>query len=194
MADKKLPPFQSYASSSFNSAPRTPGKALYIVLFILLIIVVGIGAAQFLNSRSKEIKEVASAPIEFEEPTQAPSPTPIPEDAEEDNDDETDASKKSVDSDTGLDRADISIVIQNGSGTAGAAGKASTLLQGLGYTIQSTGNADSYDYEETVIEVSATKKNFLKLLEKDLSSDYTIGETSSTYTGKGDALIIIGKE
>src|SRR5690606_3222626 len=110
-------------------------------------------------------------------PTASPAPT-VPETPEE--------SSESAD----LDRSELSIVIQNGSGKAGVAGSASTTLKNLGYTIHSTGNADKYDYEETVIRLSAENKAYLELLKNDLSKTYTIGETSTNYTGTGDALII----
>lgn len=183
MADNRVPPFQSYTSRSSNSAPRTPGKALYIVLVILLLVVVGIGAAQFLSSRSGDVSNIVSVPIEFNEPTPTASPTPIVQETVEESSESAE-----------LDRSDISIVVQNGSGKAGVAGSASTTLKNLGYSIHSTGNADKYDYEETVIRISAENKEYLELLRDDLSETYTIGETSTNYTGTGDALIIIGQE
>ncbi|HRN96793.1 MAG TPA: LytR C-terminal domain-containing protein [Candidatus Levybacteria bacterium] len=195
MAEKTVPPFQSYASRSTNHTPRTPGKALYVVLFLLLILIIGIGTAQFLSSRNNDLKDAAPTAIEFDEPTDIP-PSPTPEEIHTtitptDTDDEP---SDSVDKASGLDRADLSVVILNGSGVSGAAGKLSTKLKSLGYDVTSTGNADTSDYESTVIEVSSTKKNFLNLLKKDLGSDYTIGESTSTYTGTGDARIIIGAE
>ncbi len=198
MAEKIVPPFQSYASRSSNNTPRTPGKALYVVLFILLIVIIGIGAAQFLSSRNNQLKDTAPTAIEYEEPTDV-SPSPTPEATEEDNttpsptkaDDET---SDTVDKTTGLDRKDLSIVVLNGSGVSGAAGKLSTKLKDLGYNVSSTGNADSSDYESTEINLKSTKKSFLNLLKKDLGSDYIVGDTSTTYTGSGDAQIIIGAE
>lgn len=184
MADNKIPPFQSYTSRSSNSAPRSPGKALYIVLIILFLIVVGIGAAQFLSSRSGDVPNIVTAPIEFDEPT----PTPLPTEAVQETTEEE--SSESAE----LDRSDLSVVIHNGSGQAGVARTASTTLRNLGYTVHSTDNADTYDYEETVIRVSSENSEYLELLKNDLSRTYTIGETSTNYTGTGDALIIIGQE
>ena len=180
MADSKVPPFQSYASRSPNSAPRTPGKLLYLVLFILLLVVIGVGAAQFFISRSNDLNNAAPTPIEFEEST----PTPVVEDVPEEEPTPT----------TELERSDLSVVIHNGNGGRGVAGDASDIMEDLGYTVLSTGNADNYDYEETVIQVSSANADFLPLLEKDLGESYTIGETSTNYTGTGDALIIIGAE
>ncbi len=185
MADK-LPPFQSYASRSSNSAPRSPGKALYIVLILLLILVIGVGAAQYLSSRAGETQNSVPTPIEFEEPIEQEQITPSPQ--------ITDTESSSEKSSEELDRAELSIVIHNGSGAAGVAKKASDILKGLGYTVRSTSNAGNFDYEETEIQISSEKKEYLELLQEDLSSSYTIGETSTDYTGAGDALIIIGEE
>lgn len=47
--------------------------------------------------------------------------------------------------------ADVSVEVYNGSGTSGLAGSAAESLTGAGFTVTSTGNADSMDY--TVTEV-----------------------------------------
>lgn len=193
--DKKTPPFQTYSRSS-NSTPRPPGKSLYVVLLILLIIVIAIGVAQFLSIRSKEIAESTPAPIEFIEPPEEPLPS-----AQEENQEATDTTpspttKEAQDTKvvSDLKRADFSIEILNGSGTAGAASKLASLLKKLGYSIASTGNADTYDYTKTEISVTASNKNLLELLKKDLEDSYTIGKTTTTYKGTADAQIIIGEE
>ncbi len=92
-------------------------------------------------------------------------------------------------------REDLSIEIQNGSGIKGAAGQASTLLKGLGYKVLSTGNADNYDYAQTVIKVKAEKKEFLTQLKLDLGTQYKIESATSDLTGStADAVVIVGKE
>ena len=96
---------------------------------------------------------------------------------------------------SGLDRSKLSITVQNGSGTEGVAGKAGNILKDLGYNIVSTGNADNYNYKGITIKVKKDKSDFLDLLKKDLSKDYTINATSSDLPSDSspDALIIIGK-
>lgn len=183
MAEKTVPPFQSYASRSSHHSPKSPGKALYVVLFLLLLVIIGVGAAQLLSSQSENLNIPTT--IEFDEPEEtAPSPTPQSE--------TTPTASPSAANE--LDRSDLSVVILNGSGVSGAARKLSDTLTELGYDVESTGNADSSDYESTEIEVSSTKKNFLNILKEDLEDEYTIGTTSTNYTGTGDARIIIGAE
>lgn len=186
MADK-LPPFQSYSSRSSNVAPRTPGKALYIILILLLLVVIGVGAAQYLSSRAGVTEDAVATPIEFEQPEEQPQITVTVQPTQSEPEEEEEESEAQE-----TKRSDLSIVIHNGNGEAGVAGKASNILKQLGYKVHSTGNAANYDYEKTVIRISKDKAVYLELLKDDLSSSYTIGETSTNYTGAGDALIIIG--
>lgn len=94
-----------------------------------------------------------------------------------------------------LDKATLTISIQNGSGVTGAAGKASDFLQTLGYKIASTANADKEDYQNVTIKIKKDKSDFLNTLKTDLSKYYIINTTSSDLTASfpTDVLIIIGK-
>lgn len=96
---------------------------------------------------------------------------------------------------SGLNRAALSVMTQNGSGIEGTAGKAAKILKEQGYNVTSTGNADNYNYAGVTIKVKKDKSNFLELLKKDLSKDYTVSAASSDLSSDSptDALIIIGK-
>ena len=184
-------------SQTFTAAPtrpqkRLPKRTLFLVAFIVLIIV----AVVFLKLSGKsKIQQTATASIApsatttpmpsttpSETPSSTPTPTPKP-------------SVNPVDKTTGLDRSKLNVVIQNGSGEAGVAGKASDYLKGLGYNISSTGNADNYNYANVFIKVKSDKSDFLGLLKKDLGFNYTIGTTSADLSSSSleDALVIIGK-
>jgi LCP family protein required for cell wall assembly len=52
---------------------------------------------------------------------------------------------------SGVDKSSLSLVVQNGSGTDGFASQAAQVLEQNGYTIQDTGNADSFVYTETLV-------------------------------------------
>lgn len=97
---------------------------------------------------------------------------------------------------TAIERKDLKIKILNGSGIAGRAGEASDALEELGYEIIATGNAGSFDYEETVIEIKEEKKDFLSLLTNDLKSVYTVSSKESLLSDdeEADVVVIIGKE
>lgn len=96
---------------------------------------------------------------------------------------------------SGLDRNKLSVTVQNGSGTEGAAGKAGDMLKEFGYNVASTGNADNYNYQGVTIKVKKEKGNFLDLLKKDLAKDYKINSSTSDLdpSSPSDALVIIGK-
>lgn len=95
-----------------------------------------------------------------------------------------------------VDKKELEIEILNGSGKAGVAGTLKTLLEEKGYTVSGTGNAKSYDYEKTEIEVKADKEAFLSVLEADLTGSYVIGTATATLKDSlpYNAVIIIGKE
>ena len=96
---------------------------------------------------------------------------------------------------SGLDRSKLSVTVQNGSGIEGVAGKAANILKDLGYNVASTGNADNYDYVGVTVKVKKEKSEFLDLLKKDLSKDYTVKSATSDLSSDSptNAVIIIGK-
>lgn len=96
----------------------------------------------------------------------------------------------------GIDRKDVKVKILNGSGIAGKAGEAATLLENLGYQIVETGNANSFDYEETVIQIKKEKKDFFPDLTNDLKSAYTVSreEIELSEEEEVDAVVIVGKK
>lgn len=121
-------------------------------------------------------------PTESPTPTTTKTPTPVP-------------TLNPVDQSTGLDRSDLNVTVQNGSGEAGVAGKASDILKHLGYDVSGTGNADNFDYTGVTVKVKASQSDFLNLLKNDLNKEYTVSASSSNLDNSfsTDALVIIGK-
>lgn len=202
-------PFSTSTPSASSSSSGGSGKAKKIIFLVIILLILGAiayGATVLLGGSSETPEETPSETEEFFIPTDTPAPTEDPEatpaeEEEESEDEDTTptptkkaASSDSVDSVSGLDRADLTIVVQNGSGEAGVAKTMADKLTALGYVVSSTGNADNYDYESTVIQVKSADKAFLALLRKDLEDDYTIGTATSDYTGSGDAVVIVGAE
>lgn len=193
------------ASGSSNGSPSKRGKKLLFLIILLIILgLIAFGAVKFLGGN-------VLGPAPTPTPTAAPTPTDTPTPTPEVSGTPTPSPKakttptsavtptkapagSSKDKTTGLDRADLTVAVQNGSGVAGAAKKAGDVLTGLGYQLGTVGNADTSDYAQTEIHVKAASTSFLALLKKDLSADYTIGTAAADYTGEGDALIIVGKE
>ncbi len=194
----------------FSLSKRTILITTGIIILVALVVFAGFASKDKGEIVGETFPTPTETPIESE-PTEEPTPTaaeetPTPEPSPTPKVSPTPTPKTSVtptkstststiDKTSGLDRANLTIEIQNGSGIAGAATKASNILKDLGYAIASSGNADNFDYETTIIQVKSTKKAYLDLLKKDLGTDYTIGEATSDLTGStADALIIVGKE
>jgi hypothetical protein len=192
--------FQEIPQTFIPGRPKRalPKKTVVLIAIVILVILIFL----FIKLSGKSVKQTTSTPTalpaatqtptatetptpsssETPSPTQTPSPTPKP-------------SVNPVDSTTGLDRSTLNVVIENGSGQAGVASKASDYLTGLGYNVSSTDNADNFNYTNVTIQVKAGKSDFLSLLEKDLGVNYTIGDTSSDLpdSASEDALVIIGQ-
>lgn len=196
-------------SQFYNPSPSAPKKSkTKVILFLLLLIIIAalaiFGTMRFLQARDKALESeptptadfnIPTEPVETDTPTPASTQSATVTPTEKVTPSVTKTSGSSVDSSTGLDRSKLTIEVQNGSGVAGAAGKMQTTLEDLGYVVSKTGNANNYDYSKTVIEVKATRKSYLPLLQKDLSTKYSIGSTSATMTdSSADAIVIVGKE
>lgn len=196
---------QNTTQASSGKGPSKRGKKLiFLILIIIILAAIAFGAMQLLGNTSTEDAAPTPTIEEFVLPTDTPAPTETVTDGSPTPSTTTTgtpaptkssgSSSSSVDPVTKLDRADLTIVVQNGSGEAGVANVMKTKLEDLGYVVSGTGNADNFEYAETVIQVKAASKDFVSLLRKDLGDDYTIGSATADYTGSGDAVVIVGAE
>ncbi len=190
---------KSFTAPTARLQKRFPKRTVVLVAFVILI-VLAFGFMKLSGKSKNQQTTTASVapsatPIESgpsatpipspsESPTPSPTPTPTPK-----------PSVNPVDKATGLDRSTLSVIVQNGSGQVGVAGKAADYLKNLGYNVVSTGNADNYNYTNVFIQVKAGKSDFLSLLKKDLGFNYTIGTNSADLSDSSseDALVIIGQ-
>ncbi|MBI4080563.1 MAG: LytR C-terminal domain-containing protein [Candidatus Levybacteria bacterium] len=190
------------------STPQQPKRPKVLIVLAVSLVVLGIvlfAGSQFLGVK-QEKKDVESAkvaptaiiaPSDTPVPTQSASPTPVKPTSQPTKALSPTSAKPTsdpVDKTTGLDRSTLSVEVLNGSGVVGVAGKMSSFLKDLGYTISSTGNADNYDYQGVTVTVKSVKSKFLPLLQKDLQGTYTVSNTSSDLaSGSADAVVIVGK-
>jgi len=87
------------------------------------------------------------------------------------------------------------INIQNGSGIPGVAGDAKSLLTKAGFSVSGTGNADNYDYTDTVIKVkSDVPAEFISKLITTLSGIYKVSTKTESLpdTSKDEVVVIVG--
>lgn len=121
------------------------------------------------------------------EAEKTPSPVPVVV--------ETEATPQASPSST-LKRDELKVQVLNGSGVSGAAGKAKSLLESLGYKNVEVGNASVSNLAQTEVAILDTKKEFLDMIIKDLSANYEAVGASKPLatTSKFDLVITIGKK
>ena len=200
------PEYQSRLSRTSNGGGSAK-RYIVIIVFVVVLALVILGVFKFFSGSKGETTDLTPTPTVETFPTD----TPIPTEAAEESPTPTikatptlapsatpkpsGASVNSVDRATGLDRAKLSIHVLNGTGETGVAKKASDFLEGLGYNVVQIGNADTSDFTSTEIQIVSGKDDYIALLKKDLSANYTVGKTSGTPPAdeKADAVVIIGK-
>jgi len=122
------------------------------------------------------------------QPENSPTPlsTPISEP-------ETEQPEENADK-TEIKREELKIQVLNGSGIAGAAGKAADFLESLGYKDVKTGNAEKSDYENVYLSIKKEKESYKELLIGDLEKEYTLSDETETLEASSsyDVVIILG--
>lgn len=185
------------ATPTFTPAPRKINKRfIYLVLAIIVLGLLFLSYKLFGSKNNSNIStSIQTTPVQT--PTDTPTPT-IEVSPTETNTTPTPTPKPTInpiDKTSGLDRSKLSVTIENGSGEAGVAGKASDILKNLGYNVTGTQNADNFNYQNVSIQIKSSQKDYLALLQKDLGFSYTVGSASSDLSDgfSSDALVIIGK-
>lgn len=176
-------PFQDFPSYTERQSRSSKVVVLFLVLFFVVVaIFVGL---YFLGKNAEEKREsVASVPTQMVSPTTivspeekkaSPSASPTPEKT--------------------LERSELRVVVLNGSGIAGAAGKVSTVLKNAGYSVERVGNATQFTYQGITILITEKKRGYLSQLKEDIAAEepsVTI-ETEISDDISADAEVIIGK-
>ncbi|KKQ96489.1 MAG: hypothetical protein A3C27_03270 [Candidatus Levybacteria bacterium RIFCSPHIGHO2_02_FULL_39_36] len=177
-------------------------KKIFIILFSIVIVgLIIFGTTRFFaGGKSEQNSEPAPTaeafPTDIPEPTEEISPTQEPKKPTPTKIPTPKPTVNPVDKTTGLDRSNLSIHVLNGSGAGRASKKASDFLESLGYNVIQIGNAENFNYEKTTIQIKSAKEEFLSLLKKDLSSNYSLGTTSADLASdsRPDTIVIVGKE
>ncbi len=93
-------------------------------------------------------------------------------------------------------RAEVNVKVLNGTGVAGQAGGVRQALVTAGYVGVVTGNADKYDYVQSVVQIASAKMYLKDTVLADIKAiiaDPSVEEIKST-DEKADVVIIIGKD
>lgn len=156
---------------------------LFVIVFVVVVILVGLyilGASTRNLDVRRQMTDVGSKGTVFIRPTVVQS---VP------------ASPSAVVSmvPSGLDRSLLRIRVLNGSGLPGAASGISSYLSGLGYTVVSVGNADSYAYRNVTVLVKSNKSSYAQFLKKDLQDKIASVSASLSDSISSDAEVIVGR-
>jgi len=180
----------SYSGSSSPRRRKVSKRAALFGLFALIILLLVLGVIFFVTRKGNDEQTTKTINLP---PTSAPSAASIT--SSPTGEVSKTPTKAPTPTTSNNSKSSIKVAIENGSGESGVAAKASSVLKSAGYTIASTGNADTFDYTGVTIQVKTSEKSILTELKSDLSSDYTItSATSDLSEGQSyDALVIIGK-
>lgn len=94
-----------------------------------------------------------------------------------------------------VDLSTLKVNVLNGSGTPGAAGKASDILEDAGFVSIATGNADNYSYTDTIVRVKANQTDLYQTALTALQGSYSVSQgevlpANSQY----DLVVIVGSK
>lgn len=153
-------------------------KSLLLWAVIVLVVagLTGTGLTMLVKGKGFKLPSFSVAPKQTLRPTPTPeilvTPTPT------------------------LLRSDLNIQVLNGSGVAGAGSKMKEFLVSKGYKVGDTGNANSFDFQNTEILVKAGKEPYIPLLQNDLKDSYSVGTAAATLSPDSsfDAQIIVGQQ
>ena len=144
-----------------------------IIIIILVVVGLIVGGFFYYNSLQKKL---AKPPTETEiSPTTEPTEEPTPDEVAKD---------------------EYTISILNGSGIAGEAGKVKTLIEDADFVVESTGNAEKYDYDKTIIQAgSKVSMSWLNDLKAILKKNYQLQTSVEDIASEAstDVVIIVGK-
>jgi hypothetical protein len=164
--------------TSESNTSQSTGKLIKIILLLLIILVGIVGWVMYFSAQNPNL--FSSINLGGTPPSPTPTTTPVPP------------------SPTPVDRSVVSIQILNGSGVSGAAAATAETLEGIGYTITGTGNADNSDYQATEIYTTPNfPENLTDILLADLTKEYgsaSISGELDTLPGEANTRIILGTD
>lgn len=159
------------------SAGKPSGKSfLWIVGAILFILLVVGGAWMYFSNNPKKVEKKITTETLMKPTTANVQPTVIA----------TEEAK--------LDK--YSIKILNGSGIPGEASSLQEVLEKEGFKVSETGNADNYDYTDTVVQAKDNiEKTFLEKLKNLIGKSYTLDKDESlSASDSSDVIVVVGSK
>lgn len=167
------PTFTSSVASPVSGSSKK-GANKWLFIFLGLLVLGALGVYLFTrsagNATPSPTPSFGVVPIDNEVSNATPSPTPAP-----------------------VDKKDIKIEIQNGTGIAGEAAFLQAKLKALGYSDITAKNADKTDYTDTIVTFSKdTPTSVSDEIKKELEGLYKKVVVKTSSTQKTNVVIITG--
>jgi len=187
---KKL---EAVSESTYKVKENNPSVFWWVILFLFLIAGALVFAGAVLRWQGKSLTSV----LPFNKTSIAEStPTPTPEPVANTPTPSIVATPTAIAPTVSTSvKAVLSIQVLNGSGVSGKANQVKEYLQKKGYQNIATGNASSFDYDQTVVMVKAAKSQMDSIVKADLSGSVTVDPMKNTLSidSPYDIVIIVGK-
>jgi hypothetical protein len=162
----------SRVSFSLPKKPKFPKLPLKTITKVLILVLVSsVLTYGLINLGNWGYGKIKNTKVSSPTPTTKPKPKKTPTPA--------------------LSRQELEIEILNGTGVAGMASSLQTELEDLGYQIKEIGNAENYDYSQTVI--IAKNQSVFRLIKKDLV-EFNVSQPKFEQTNSEITTIIFGAD
>jgi len=167
----------STSDTSYSSEKPSSKPLLWILFAIAVIILVAAGGWFYLSKTAKPDEKMTEEKAVTEPVKEAGSST-----------------GEAATEEAKLDAYEIKVL--NGSGSAGEASKAQTALEAGGFKVSSTGNAETYDYTDTIVLAKeSVEKSFIRELKTLLSKSYSVGKDATlAASDSSDVAVIVGSK
>lgn len=162
--------------------PQKKSK-LWIILVILFVVIATVGGGLY-YFRTKAVEEVAKEDKTNASLNPTPSQTPVV----------IESSPASESATVKIDLSKYKIQVLNGSGVKGEASKVKDILEKEQFVVQDIDNADSPNYEKTIVRAKKdVQKEYLDTLKKLLGKTYILDlEEDLEESASVDVIVIIG--
>jgi len=147
---------------------------LFFSITLIVILIIGLLGGGFFVAQ-KALNKPAPIPTPSPTPTTTPTPSPTP----------------TADP---VDLTSYSLQVLNGSGIAGEANRVKDILEAEDLVVDDTGNATSYDYTDTIVQLKEdTPDAVYDAIKRALNSEFTLDTQVLDADSDYDAVIIVGQ-
>ena len=93
-----------------------------------------------------------------------------------------------------IDKSALKVKVLNGSGVSGAAQSGKAAVEAAGFTVDSVGNAKTFNYDSTIVYYTAGNNEKAQLVADGIADKYETTIEENNAADGFDALVVIGKK